>query len=68
MTKDEYMTELHRLISERGTAEVAAYQVERMYHNALRRVDNIKEQIRQLNQSWVNQQQLKEGEENDNSI
>lgn len=56
MTEDEYLKEIDRLSAARTSAETEAYRMENLYRHALRQVDSVKEQRRQLDQAWVNQQ------------
>lgn len=64
MTEMEYLHQLDLLISQRNNADLEALQAQEVYRNKLRRVDTIKDKIRQLQQVWINQQQ--EGETHDN--
>lgn len=64
VTEEEYNKELDRLNRKRTSVETEAYRMENLYRNALREVDSVKEQIRQLKQAWVNQQQGDEDEIN----
>lgn len=58
MTDEEYLKELERLWDERKNAEAAATAAQEPYRNALRKVDMVKEQIRQLKQAWMNEHQF----------
>lgn len=58
MTEMEYLKELERLTDERNKADLIALQMQEPYRNALRKVDMIKEQIRQLQSAWINEKQF----------
>ncbi len=60
MTKEEYYREHDWLARARISAETEAYRMENLYRDALRKVDTVKEQTRQLEQAWTNQQQESE--------
>lgn len=57
MTEMEYLQELEKLTNLRNIADLEALQAQEVYRNKLRRVDTIKDQIRQLQQMWINQQE-----------
>ena len=63
MTEIEYLRKLEELTNLRNNADLEALQAQEVYRNKLRRVDTIKDQIRKLQQEWINQQ---EGETHDN--
>ena len=57
MTEEQYKRERNLLEQERRVTEREAEIQQSYYRNALRMVDAVKDQIRQLDQAWINQQE-----------